>query len=71
MGSIPYPILSDFHPHGEVAQAYGLYNENNGTARRAVVVLDKKGVLRFKHIYQSAGDIDTKDILAEIYKFHS
>ena len=71
MGNIPYPLLSDFHPHGQVAKAYGLLNEERGTARRAVLVVDKEGIVRFKRVYQSAGDIDTKDILAEVDKLQS
>ena len=27
LGGVPFPIVSDFHPKGEVAQAYGVYNE--------------------------------------------
>ena len=68
MGNIPYPILSDFYPHGRVAQLYGIFNEEIGTSRRAVIVVDKQGTIRFKRVYASAGDIDTADILAEVDK---
>ena len=26
MGGITYPLLSDFYPHGRVAQLYGIFN---------------------------------------------
>ena len=68
LGGIPYPILSDFHPHGEVAQAYGVFNADMGTSLRAVVVIDKAGVIRFKRVYANAGDLQTDDILAEVDK---
>ena len=68
MGNIAYPLLSDFWPHGKVAKAYDIFNEETGTSRRSVMVVDKEGVIRFRRIYQSAGDIDTDDILAEVDK---
>lgn len=68
LGTIPYPILSDFHPKGQVTHAYGIWNEQRGAASRAVFVIDKEGVIRFKRVYDSAADLDPKDILAEIDK---
>ena len=68
LGGIPYPILSDFHPHGEVAQAYGVFNADMGTSLRAVIVIDKAGVIRFKRVYANVGDLQTDDILAEVDK---
>lgn len=68
LGGIPYPILSDFHTHGEVAQAYGVFNADMGTSLRAVIVIDKAGVIRFKRVYANAGDLQTDDILAEVDK---
>lgn len=68
LGNIPYPILSDFHPKGEVLKLYGIYNEERGAANRAVFVIDKEGVVRFKRVYASARELKTDDILAEVSK---
>ena len=38
-----FPVLSDFWPHGEVAKAYGVFNEALGCANRATFVIDKEG----------------------------
>ena len=38
-----FPVLSDFWPHGEVARAYGAFNEALGCANRVAVVIDKDG----------------------------
>lgn len=38
-----FPVLSDFWPHGEVARAYGAFNEKLGCANRVTVVIDKAG----------------------------
>ena len=43
-----YPLLSDFWPHGEVARAYGVLDEQSGLARRGTFVIDKAGIVRWK-----------------------
>jgi peroxiredoxin len=40
-----FPVLSDFWPHGEVARAYGVFNEKLGCANRATFVVDTKGLV--------------------------
>jgi peroxiredoxin (alkyl hydroperoxide reductase subunit C) len=40
-----FPLLSDFWPHGEVARAYDVFNEQLGCANRATYVIDKQGVI--------------------------
>lgn len=42
-----FPLLSDFWPHGEVAQAYGVFNDSAGFANRGTFVVDKSGIIRF------------------------
>jgi peroxiredoxin len=41
-----FPLLSDFWPHGEVAKAYGVFNEALGCANRASFAIGKDGVVR-------------------------
>lgn len=43
-----FPILSDFWPHGAVAQAYGVFNDVVGRAVRATFVIDREGTVRWK-----------------------
>jgi peroxiredoxin len=38
-----FPVLSDFWPHGEVAKAYGVFNEALGCANRGTFIIDKDG----------------------------
>ena len=38
-----FPVVSDFWPHGEVAKAYGAFNDALGCANRVTVVIDKDG----------------------------
>lgn len=42
-----FPLLSDFWPHGAVAQAYEVFNDVAGIANRGTFVIDKAGVVRF------------------------
>jgi len=42
-----FPLLSDFWPHGDVARAYGVFNEVTGFANRGTFVIDRDGVIRF------------------------
>ena len=43
-----FPILSDFWPHGAVAQAYGCFNEERGASTRGTYVIDRDGIVRWK-----------------------
>ena len=40
-----FPLLSDFWPHGEVAKAYGVFNEALGCANRATFLVSTSGVV--------------------------
>lgn len=40
-----FPLLSDFWPHGEVARAYGVFDERAGCALRSSYVVDTRGTL--------------------------
>ena len=45
-----FPLLSDFWPHGEVAKAYGVFNESRGMAVRGTFLIDEGGVVRFAEV---------------------
>ncbi|HYD10384.1 MAG TPA: redoxin domain-containing protein [Acidimicrobiales bacterium] len=40
-----FPVVSDFWPHGEIARAYGAFNEERGCANRVTVVIGADGVV--------------------------
>jgi peroxiredoxin len=46
----PFRVLSDFWPHGAVAQAYGVFNQETGFANRGTFVVDRTGVIRFAEL---------------------
>ena len=43
-----FSLLADFWPHGGVAKAYGVFDEDRGLAIRGTFVIDKDGVVRWK-----------------------
>jgi len=67
MRGLWFPVLSDFWPHGAVAQAYGVLR-TNGTTERAIVIIDKKGVVRFAEIFNINIRPDLGVIMAELHK---
>jgi peroxiredoxin len=44
---LDFPLLSDFWPHGEVAKAYGAFDEEHGCPTRSSFLVDRAGVLRW------------------------
>lgn len=50
MGSLWFPVLSDFWPHGAVAKKYGILR-HDGTSERALFVIDKKGEIRYIDVH--------------------
>jgi peroxiredoxin len=47
---IQVPLLSDFHPKGEVSRRYNVYREDVGICERALYVIDDKGVIYWSHV---------------------
>jgi mycoredoxin-dependent peroxiredoxin len=51
-----FPLLSDFWPHGAVAQAYGVFNEQAGMAVRGTFLINAEGNIAFAEVNQP-GDV--------------
>ncbi|ACN17152.1 peroxiredoxin (AhpC/TSA family protein) [Desulforapulum autotrophicum HRM2] len=49
MKDLWFPVLSDFWPHGQVAQSFGVLR-SDGMAERAIIIVDKRGIIRFLHV---------------------
>jgi len=50
-----FPVLSDFWPHGEVARAYGTFNEDAGAPNRGTYLIDREGIVRWM-VQKGIGD---------------
>jgi len=56
-----FPLLSDFWPHGTVAQSYGVFNQQAGFADRGTFLVDKQGIVRFAE-HHGPGDGRDADV---------
>jgi peroxiredoxin (alkyl hydroperoxide reductase subunit C) len=62
-GRLWFPVLSDFWPHGGVADKYGVLR-SDGVSERAIFVIDKGGVIRYIDVH----DINQRPPLEGIVK---
>ena len=65
LGGVSFDLLSDFHPHGAVAAAYGVARED-GISERAVFVVDKHGAVVFSKVYDIPTLPDNAEVRAAI-----
>jgi peroxiredoxin len=63
LGGIDYPMLADFHPHGEVSKRYGILRPE-GFSERATFVIDTKGIVRGIEVHE-IGTLPDHDKLLE------
>ena len=63
LGGISYPLLSDFYPHGEIAERYGVLRDD-GRSERAIFVIDKRGIVRYVDVH----DIDEQPDNEELFR---
>jgi peroxiredoxin len=61
------PLLSDFFPHGEVAQAYGVLGDA-GYAERVIFIIDQEGVIRYIDVNEIDELPDNEVIFEELAK---
>ena len=59
---ISYPLLSDFWPHGAIAQRYGVFRRDEGKSERALFVVDKVGIVRYVDIHDIDEQPDNKEV---------
>ena len=66
LGPISYDLLSDFHPHGEVAAKYGVFRQKEGFSERAIFVIDKAGKVAWSKVYAIPEQPPNTEVLAEL-----
>jgi peroxiredoxin len=67
MGKLWFPILSDFYPHGKVAQEYGILR-TDGVSERAIFVIDKKGIIRYIDVHDINQRPSLEALISELEK---
>ncbi len=69
LGGISYPLLSDFWPHGAIAETYGVFRSHEGRSERAIFVIDKQEIIRYIDIHdidKQPDNEDVRDVLRKI-----
>ncbi len=59
---LTFPLLSDFWPHGHVAREYGVFDEEQGCARRGTFLLDPAGAVRWQVVNDLGQARDLEDV---------
>ena len=65
MGGLSFPLMSDFYPHGEVADKYGVLTRK-GYTERVVFLIDKKGIIRWIQRVHPAELPDNDELFRQI-----
>jgi len=65
LGEVTYPLLSDFWPHGGVAQKYGVLR-SEGYSERAIFVIDRYGVIRYVDVHNIDEQPDNNILFREL-----
>jgi peroxiredoxin len=68
LGPISFDLLSDFHPHGEVAQKYGVFRPKEGFSERAVFVIGKDGRIKWSKTYGIPEQPDNEEMLQALVR---
>ena len=70
MGGLWFPVASDFWPHGGLAKKLGILR-SDGTAERALFLVDKKGTIRFIDVHDINARPDLGPLLEAMEKVHA
>ncbi|WFS63281.1 peroxiredoxin [Pseudodesulfovibrio thermohalotolerans] len=67
MHGLNFPVLSDFWPHGKVADSFGVLR-GDGMAERAVIIIDKAGIIRYVDVHDINSRPDLGVMIGELEK---
>jgi len=67
MGHLWFDVLSDFWPHGAVASRFGILR-SDGTAERAIIIIDKKGIIRYIDVHDANERPPLESIILQLEK---
>jgi alkyl hydroperoxide reductase subunit AhpC len=65
-GTLGFPLGSDFYPHGEIAERYGVLRLGPpipGITERAIFIINKEGTIVFRKIYHLGEQPDLDEVL--------
>jgi peroxiredoxin len=68
LGGLPFPLLSDYWPHGAIGKAYGVFNDERGMDKRSAFLVDAGGIVRFAKVYEPGTIPESRDLLEQLRK---
>ena len=69
LGGVTFPLLSDFYPHGAIAQQYGVLHAM-GMPERALFIIDKDGIIRYIDVHELREPPDETVLFEELEKIN-
>ena len=69
MGNLWFEVLSDFWPHGATAAKFGILR-SDGTAERAIFIIDKKGIIRYIDVHDINQRPSLEQLVSELEKLN-
>jgi peroxiredoxin len=63
---LPFPLLADFEPKGEVARRYRAWRQGDGFSERALYVVDPEGLIRYAHVSPRLSHVPDVDELFSV-----
>ncbi len=63
LGITKTSLLSDFWPHGKVADQLGIFLEDKGFSGRVNVIIDEEGIIKFIKVYDIPELPDIEEII--------
>jgi peroxiredoxin len=70
MGGVWFSVLSDFWPHGEVANHYGVLR-SDGTSERGLFVVDRQGIVRYMDVHDINERPNLEVLIRELQKLRN
>jgi peroxiredoxin len=68
---ISIPLLSDFHPKGEVSKKYGVYIDERGHNQRALVMIGPDGTVVWSHRSPTPLEIPGANLIFDALEAHA
>jgi peroxiredoxin len=71
VGLLGFPLCSDFYPHGQVAELYGLLRLGPpipGINERAIFIVDKQGIVVFAKLYELGEQPENEELFEVLRK---
>ncbi len=67
---ITFPLLSDYHPKGEVSKAYGAFIDERGHNQRALVMVGPDGEVLWSHMSPTPLEIPGANLIFDALEQH-